>query len=61
MTRVRNRSLFGRKSGRARRKGEAALKALRKAIARRKLEQYREAKVLRDNLYDVFSDEVCEE
>lgn len=33
-------------------------KALRQAIAKRRLEEMREAKQLRDNLYDVLSDEV---
>lgn len=40
-----------------RRKGMAALKALRKALARRKLEMMQEDAVLKEQLYDVFADE----
>ncbi|MGB5539944.1 MAG: hypothetical protein WBO37_07655 [Gammaproteobacteria bacterium] len=40
-----------------RRKGMAALKALRKALARRKLEIMQEDAALKEHLYDVFADE----
>ncbi|MEZ5542706.1 MAG: hypothetical protein R3F42_11750 [Pseudomonadota bacterium] len=40
-----------------RRKGMAALKALRKALARRKLEMMQEDELLKEQLYDVFADE----
>jgi hypothetical protein len=40
-----------------RRKGMAALKALRKALARRKLEMMQEDAILKEQLYDVFVDE----
>ena len=40
-----------------RRKGMAALKKLRQALARRKLEQMREDELLKEQLYDVFADE----
>jgi len=47
-----------RKSSRKkRRKGMAALKALRKALARRKLEIMQEDALLKEQLYDVFEDE----
>jgi hypothetical protein len=47
-----------RKRGRKkRRKGMAALKALRKALARRKLEMMQEEAILKEQLYDVFADE----
>lgn len=46
------------KRGRKKRsKGMAALKALRKALARRKLEMMQEDAVLKEQLYDVFADE----
>ena len=40
-----------------RRKGMAALKALRKALARRKLEIMQEDAVLKEHLFDVFADD----
>ena len=47
-----------RKNGRKkRRKGLAALKALRRALARRKLEMMQEDAWLQEQLYDVFADE----
>ena len=47
-----------RKRGRKKRsKGMAALKALRKALARRKLEIMQEDALLKEHLYDVFADE----
>ncbi len=44
-------------SRKKRRKGMAALKALRKALARRKLEIMQEDAILKEQLYDVFADE----
>lgn len=46
-----------RKTGKRRRKGAAALKALRKALARRKLEEMRDEELLKEQIYDVFTDE----
>ncbi len=47
-----------RKRGRKKRsKGMAALRALRKALARRKLEIMQEDAILKEHLYDVFADE----
>jgi hypothetical protein len=40
-----------------RRKGMASLKALRAAMARRKLEVMQEDALLKEQLYDVFADE----
>lgn len=49
--------LTDKKSGKKRRKGQAALKKLRRALARRKLEMMREDAQLKEDLYDVFEDE----
>jgi len=38
-------------------KGMAALRKLRQAVARRKLEQMRDDELLKEQLYDVFADE----
>lgn len=38
-------------------KARAANSALRRAMARRRIEERREAEQLRQNLYDVFNDE----
>ena len=46
-----------RKSRKGRRKGIAALKKLRRAMARRKLEEMREEEQLQEQIYDVFADE----
>jgi hypothetical protein len=46
-----------RKPGKRRRKGAAALKALRKALARRKLEEMRDEEILKEQIHDVFADE----
>ena len=47
-----------RRNGRKkRRKGLAALRALRRALARRKLEMMQEDALLQEQLYDVFADE----
>ena len=42
---------------RGRKKGVAALKKLRRALARRELEIMREDEELKEQLYDVFADE----
>jgi len=39
-----------------RKKGAVALRALRRALARRKLEQMRDEELLREQIYDVFED-----
>jgi len=58
MSAVTHDEIPGRKRGRKkRRKGMAALKALRAAIARRQVEVMREDEWLREQLFDVFSDE----
>jgi hypothetical protein len=46
-----------KRRGKKRSKGMAALKALRKALARRKLEIMQEDAILKEQLYDVFADE----
>ncbi|MGA7802109.1 MAG: hypothetical protein WCC36_14995 [Gammaproteobacteria bacterium] len=50
---------MGRSGGARRTRGgpRSASSALRQAIAKRRLEEMREAKQLRDNLYDVLSDD----
>ncbi|UCC55738.1 MAG: hypothetical protein JSU75_10350 [Gammaproteobacteria bacterium] len=45
------------KSRKGRRKGVAALRKLRRAMARRKLEEMREEEQLQEQIYDVFTDE----
>jgi hypothetical protein len=47
----------GSKGGKGRRKGLASLKALRRALARRRLEEMREEEVLKAQIYDVLTDE----
>ena len=44
------------KKGKKRNKGAAALRKLRSALARRKLEQMREEELLQEQIYDVFED-----
>jgi hypothetical protein len=44
------------KPGKKRRKGIAALRKLRNALARRKLEEMREEELLKEQIYDVFAD-----
>ena len=44
------------KKGKKRNKGVAALRTLRRALARRKLEQMRDEELLREQIYDVFED-----
>lgn len=35
----------------------AALRKIRRALARKKLEEMREEEILKENIYDVFADE----
>ena len=44
------------KRGKKRNKGVAALRTLRRALARRKLEQMRDEELLKEQIYDVFED-----
>lgn len=46
-----------RKSGKKRRKGMAALRKLRRAMARKKLEEMQDDQLLKEQIYDVFADE----
>jgi len=46
-----------RKPRKKRRKGEAALRSLRRALARRQLEQMRDDEILNQQIYDVFEDD----
>ena len=46
-----------RKPGKKRRKGMAALRKLRRALARKKLEEMRDDELLKEQIYDVFADE----
>jgi ribosomal protein L19E len=50
-------ALGKRKGGKGRRKGLASLKALRRALARRRLEEMREEEALKAQIYDVLADE----
>jgi hypothetical protein len=49
--------ILKRKPRKKRGKGEAALRTLRRALARRTLEQMREDEILHEQIYDVFEDE----
>jgi hypothetical protein len=49
--------ILKRKPRKKRRKGEATLRSLRRALARRTLEQMREDEILHEQIYDVFEDE----
>ena len=44
------------KAGKKRNKAGKALRAIRRALARRKLEQMRDEKLLEEQIYDVFED-----
>lgn len=46
-----------RKPRKKRGKGVAALRKIRRALARKKLEEMREEQELKENIYDVFADE----
>ena len=45
-----------RKSGKKRRKSVSALRKLRNALARRKLEEMHEEELLQEQIYDVFAE-----
>ena len=49
--------ILKRKPRKKRRKGEAALRSLRRALARRQLEQMRDDEILNQQIYDVFADD----
>jgi len=49
--------ILKRKPRKKRRKGEAALRSLRRALARRQLEQMRDDEILNQQIYDVFEDD----
>lgn len=49
--------ILKRKPGKKRRKGVAALRKLRRALARKKLEEMKDDELLKEQLYDVFADE----
>ncbi len=44
------------KTGKKRSKANKALRAVRRALARRKLEQMRDDQLLQEQIYDVFED-----
>ena len=46
-----------RKPRKKRGKGIAALRKIRRALARKKLEEMHEEQVLKENIYDVFADD----
>jgi hypothetical protein len=46
-----------RKPGKKRRKGMATLRKIRRALARKKLEEMHEDELLQEQIYDVFADE----
>jgi hypothetical protein len=54
-------AVLKRKPRKKRRKGEAALRSLRRALARRKLELMREDEILHEQIYDVFEEEASNE
>ena len=45
------------KSRRGRRKGAAALRKIKRALARKKLEEMRDDELLKEQIYDVLADE----
>ncbi len=50
-------TVFKTKPRRGRSKGMAAIRKLRQALARRRLEEMREERELQENIYDVFADD----
>jgi hypothetical protein len=48
--------VLNRKPRKKRGKGMAALRKIRRAMARKKLEEMHEEQVLKENIYDVFAD-----
>ncbi|MFN2309257.1 MAG: PA3496 family putative envelope integrity protein [Gammaproteobacteria bacterium] len=57
MSPFRRSNAFARDMGKATAKGRGGESALRQALARRRLEERREAQMLKQQLYDVFSDD----
>ena len=57
MNPFRRSNAFARDMGKAAVKGRGAESALRQALARRRLEERREAQVLKQQLFDVFADD----
>lgn len=58
MSPFRRTTAFARDMGKSPTKGRGGESALRQALARRRLEERREAQMLKQQLYDVFSDDV---
>lgn len=58
MSPFRRSTAFARDLGKSPAKGRGGESALRQALARRRLEERREAQILKQQLYDVFSDDV---
>lgn len=58
MSPFRRSTAFARDMGKSPTKGRGGESALRQALARRRLEERREAQMLKQQLYDVFSDDV---
>lgn len=58
MSPFRRSTAFARDMGKSPSKGRGGESALRQALARRRLEERREAQMLKQQLYDVFSDDV---
>lgn len=57
MNLLRRTNAFARDMGKGSAKGRGADGALRQALARRRLEERREAQMLKQHLFDVFSDD----
>ena len=57
MSAVTEEVILKRKPRKKRGKGIAALRKIRQAMARKKLEEMHEEQVLKENIYDVFADE----
>lgn len=57
MSPFRRSNAFARDMGKTSAKGSGGAGALRQAMARRRLEERREAQILKQQLYDVFSDD----
>lgn len=58
MSPFRRSNAFARDMSKSSAKGRGADGALRQALARRRLEERREAEMLKQQLYDVFSDDI---
>lgn len=58
MSPFRRSTAFARDMSKSPTKGRGGESALRQALARRRLEERREAQMLKQQLYDVFSDDV---